>query len=436
MSMNKVLMIALVVCGLGAAAPALAGDQFVLHMANTNSSYKGFFGAKYFDGTPGNYILSGIATYDALESWAGGYVALMGNIDADDATEVLLWDINNIAAATDCFVQELVEDGTTLGNGEPGYVLAGGIPPYPSSDKCGDWVAGRGMQAMLGDLDGDGIDSLILYHDGSAPAGTPGHWYTQEFVAEDPDGPTGDGGDNSGLILSNFVDLGFWVVGGYKGLVADTDSDGIDELLIRRGTDGAVFMKKVVNTNGLELATEQTDLGDWAGSYIPLAGDWDDDGDDEYLLYKQSDSNLYATEFIFTNEVWVLDVDSASGGSGSFENLGKWAASGVVGYEPLMGPLNYGDLVLTPEILSITPQTGDILKLVVNLPSPAGRYHPESVASLATGSWTNEPHSDDGVNAFVNTNMGYSTLDATGTNEVIYVRSTPEIEKFIKIIGE
>jgi hypothetical protein len=62
------------------------------------------------------------------------------------------------------------------------------------------------------------------------------------------------------------------------------------------------------------------------------------------------------------------------------------------------------------------------MRIVVDAPSLASNYYPKSTADLQVGAWTGVPHSDDGVNAFVVTNLDYST--AEGTNEVIYVRAT------------
>ena len=74
-------------------------------------------------------------------------------------------------------------------------------------------------------------------------------------------------------------------------------------------------------------------------------------------------------------------------------------------------------------ILSFSSVSSNVLKMVVNAPSSAENYYPKSKTDLLTGTWGSVPHSDDGVNPFVVTNLGYSTTDATGTNEVIYVNA-------------
>ena len=75
-------------------------------------------------------------------------------------------------------------------------------------------------------------------------------------------------------------------------------------------------------------------------------------------------------------------------------------------------------------ILSVSSVSNNVLKMVIDAPSSAGNYYPKSKLDLVTGTWSSVPHSDDGVNPFVVTNLGYSTTDATGTNEVIYVNAT------------
>ena len=85
-----------------------------------------------------------------------------------------------------------------------------------------------------------------------------------------------------------------------------------------------------------------------------------------------------------------------------------------------------------PEIIGWSRVSNNVMKLVVNAPSAANLYFPENKTDLVLGSWTNVAHSDDGVNAFVITNLSYST--AEGTNEVIYVHSN-DAREFFRIKG-
>lgn len=89
--------------------------------------------------------------------------------------------------------------------------------------------------------------------------------------------------------------------------------------------------------------------------------------------------------------------------------------------------------IVQPSIVSSSMVSDDVMELVVDAPIDANRYSVESTAGLAGGIWNPVAHSDDGMNAFVVTNLGYST--ASGTNEVIYVQATNSAG-FFKIVGE
>lgn len=74
-------------------------------------------------------------------------------------------------------------------------------------------------------------------------------------------------------------------------------------------------------------------------------------------------------------------------------------------------------------VIAGTEATGNMLKLVVDVQgngladlAPLGRD------DLLSGAWANVPHSDDGINPFMVTNLTYSTVE--GTNVAIYVQTT------------
>lgn len=73
------------------------------------------------------------------------------------------------------------------------------------------------------------------------------------------------------------------------------------------------------------------------------------------------------------------------------------------------------------EIVGAEAVSGGQMKLTVNVGGTADSYSLLGTDDL-TGSWAAVPHSDDGVNPFVVTNLGYSTSD--GSNLVIYVETT------------
>ncbi len=75
--------------------------------------------------------------------------------------------------------------------------------------------------------------------------------------------------------------------------------------------------------------------------------------------------------------------------------------------------------------------SGNSMSMVVNTPGAANLYSPKTTTNLVDGTWTGVPHSDDGVNAFIVTNLGYSSVDASGTNEVIYLQANEATGFFV-----
>ncbi len=81
----------------------------------------------------------------------------------------------------------------------------------------------------------------------------------------------------------------------------------------------------------------------------------------------------------------------------------------------------------TAKIVRAAPITGGLMEIEVNTPNVAESYL-NVTTDLATDSWTNAPHSDDGANPFVVSNLTYST--ASGANKLIYVRTDPPAKFF------
>jgi len=75
----------------------------------------------------------------------------------------------------------------------------------------------------------------------------------------------------------------------------------------------------------------------------------------------------------------------------------------------------------------------DVLKLEVSGASPLASYCPASTLDLVEGTWERIPHSDDGVNPFIVTNLTYSATD--GTNRFIYMQQSTNRTGFIRIQG-
>ena len=79
------------------------------------------------------------------------------------------------------------------------------------------------------------------------------------------------------------------------------------------------------------------------------------------------------------------------------------------------------DPLLPANIVGWSAVSSNLMRMVVDAQSAASNYYPKSTADLVAGTWADIAHSDDGVNAFVVTNLVYAT--AEGTNKVIYVEA-------------
>ena len=66
--------------------------------------------------------------------------------------------------------------------------------------------------------------------------------------------------------------------------------------------------------------------------------------------------------------------------------------------------------------------SSDVVEIAIFNPDPGFYYNLKGKTDLVAGTWTNWPHSDDGVNPFVVTNLDYSGHD--GTNKLVYVQAT------------
>ena len=83
----------------------------------------------------------------------------------------------------------------------------------------------------------------------------------------------------------------------------------------------------------------------------------------------------------------------------------------------------------------MTPLPEDnMVRLVINTPGLTGSYYPEAILDLVLGTWTHIEHSyTNDAGTFALTNLSYSSSDASGTNEVIYLDAA-DVKKFFKIL--
>lgn len=127
-----------------------------------------------------------------------------------------------------------------------------------------------------------------------------------------------------------------------------------------------------------------------------------------------------------------IDLNSVPGQYFRMEFVQPHAGSRVMEIDGYGGP--YVPVAAIPAtILSLTTFSPGIMKMVVDAPDFANRYHPEATGNLMLGAWGNVPHSTNGLAPFIVTNLAYSASE--GTSEVIYVE-TGEPAEFFKVTGE
>ncbi len=85
---------------------------------------------------------------------------------------------------------------------------------------------------------------------------------------------------------------------------------------------------------------------------------------------------------------------------------------------------------LSPEpvlcrIVDLVAVSADQLKLLISLPNDPSQYSLVGRDSLTDGDWVPVAHSDDGLNAYLATNLSYSA--AEGTNVAVYVSATNSV---------
>ena len=95
------------------------------------------------------------------------------------------------------------------------------------------------------------------------------------------------------------------------------------------------------------------------------------------------------------------------------------------------GYIRVRDIEDSSAIFSFSSVSNDIMKVeFMTLESPDLHYL-KTQTDLVFGTWTNAAISDDGLNAFVVTNLGYSTTE--GTTNVVYVKAIEDDQEFFGI---
>jgi len=75
-------------------------------------------------------------------------------------------------------------------------------------------------------------------------------------------------------------------------------------------------------------------------------------------------------------------------------------------------------------ILGFSYSSSNVMEMVIHTPDAASKYYPKYTTNLVNGTWSGAAHSIDGLAPFVITNLSYSSVDPSGSNNVIYVQAT------------
>ena len=175
--------------------------------------------------------------------------------------------------------------------------------------------AGLGWIPLVGDWDGDGVDTPGLYN----PA-------TSTFFLKN---------SNSGGVAD--VSFAFGPAGaGWLPLVGDWNGDGIDTIGLFNPTTSTFFLR---NSNSTGVADLSFAFGPAGAGWIPVTGDWNGDGTSTIGLYNPSASTFFLRN---SNSTGVADLSFAFGpaGAGWIPVTGDWNGDGTstIGlYNPTSG---------------------------------------------------------------------------------------------------
>ncbi len=162
---------------------------------------------------------------------------------------------------------------------------------------------------------------------------------------------------------------------------------------------------------------------------------WEMDSESDTIRVWVDKNNVFDEPNLEVND-WTGEVETIDRFAATHSYTDAGSKNHVYVYRILLGktPESIGMEVpkISGEILGIEPFSSSVMKLVVSSTYPSFCY-PKSTASLTIPVWEGIPHSTNGVDGFVATNLDYSAT--SGTNRVIYIEADQD-EKFIKIGAE
>jgi hypothetical protein len=227
---------------------ASAGESYVVFGSTQGFApiiqLRSLFPAAGGDGSRG-FVLTGIDAGDG----SGHSVSAAGDVNADGIDDLIV-GAPQADPGGDIFAGEsYVVFGST--QGFPAIVSLGSLFPASGGDGSRGFVltgieerdASGDSVSAAGDVNGDGIDDLIVGAPGAGPAGAQGagesyvvFGSTQDFPAVFPLGrllPEGGGDGSRGFVLEGIDDDDF--SGSSVSAAGDVNGDGIDDLIIGAG---------------------------------------------------------------------------------------------------------------------------------------------------------------------------------------------------------
>lgn len=140
------------------------------------------------------------------------------------------------------------------------------------------------------------------------------------------------------------------------------------------------------------------------------------DAADEQANLTVEANGVLQLNFIGTNTIGQLSLDG--GNSTVVPGIYGAEQANIIGD----GFVQVTSSTHLPAFIGFSGELGNLVKIVVYAPNAAHTDLLGKTDLVHDSSWNNVPHSDNGINPFVVTNLGYST--AEGTNVAIYVSAT------------
>jgi hypothetical protein len=313
-----------------------SSDNIVIVFSRSNSTE--YAGARYTgrlttdSGAQGSSQLkAGTATLfkssDEDQNRWGDYQAVA--IDPFDGTKVWIYgqwavDLPGISNDYDwgTWIGQVQFSGTVTGGTAGLYNPAGAGFFLRNSNSSGVadiafayGPAGAGWLPLVGDWNGDGVDTVGLYN----PAG--GSFFLRN--------------SNS----SGVADIAFAygpAGAGWLPLVGDWNGDGVDTVGLYNPTSGGFFLR---NSNSTGVADITFAYGPGGAGWKPLVGDWNGDGTPTVGLYNPTSGGFFLRN---NNSTGVADIAFSYGpsGAGWLPLVGDWNSDGTatVGlYNPASG---------------------------------------------------------------------------------------------------